>query len=154
MESHFTLTASIYVVWFSFCGLLRPQLTTQMQKSGQNWTFYGVFLRCKIAKIAKNSTWNRPYRPAGVAGAEIFGPKGVLPTSPNVPEKILEFGIFMFRWHTVLSTRLILLKILCYSWIFEFCWYLSVFADYWYTRLQILELNFPSFLCAWMLLIS
>ena len=79
---------------FAFVRPQLTQLTTQMQKSGQNWTFYGVFLKCKIAKIAKNSTWNRPYGPAGVAGAEIFGPKGVLPTSPNVPEKILEICNF------------------------------------------------------------
>ena len=79
---------------FAFVRPQLTQLTTQMQKSGQNWTFYGVFLKCKIAKIAKNSTWNRPYGPAGVAGAKIFGPKGVLPTSPNVPEKILEICNF------------------------------------------------------------
>ena len=30
-------------------------------------------------------------------------------------KRFWKFGIFMFRWHTVLSTRLILLKILCYS---------------------------------------
>ena len=41
---------------FAFVRPQLTQLTTQMQKSGQNWTFYGVFLKCKIAKIAKNST--------------------------------------------------------------------------------------------------
>ena len=32
--------------------------------------------------------------PAGAAGAEIFGPKVVLPTSPSVPEKVLEICDF------------------------------------------------------------
>ena len=41
---------------FAFVRPQLTQLTTQMQRSGQNWTFYGVFLTLKIAKIAKNST--------------------------------------------------------------------------------------------------
>ena len=48
----------------------------------------------KIAKIAKNSTKNRPYGPAGAAGAEIFGPKEVLSTSQSAPEKVLEICDF------------------------------------------------------------
>ena len=41
---------------FAFVRPQLTQLTTQMQRSGQYLTFYGVFLMLKIAKIAKNST--------------------------------------------------------------------------------------------------
>ena len=48
-----------------------------------------------MAKIAKNGTKNRLYGPADAARPKIFGPKGILPTTPSLPEKILKIRHFL-----------------------------------------------------------